>query len=475
MKFVWSCVTLILLFMFVFLLFSIKTHFKIKKRIEPFTTLTSLSAYNIKLKTIQSTSICDNPHAHIRDKLKVILNSNNYNKLRDTMEDIRIQESSSEPITNCAKLKQLFCNSNYEKIKHFINLGLHDGNNVWNIEDLAQGNANTATPSTLNSNIICENLNHLLENFHKIENGILACEPPPSNSRSYRTFDLNCTDQLDCPINKKLNSNLVDVTTRFKLDGDPTNDACVRDERCDDHNNFTWSPPCVSWTCGGSAPIQDGELKDNIDASCSNIQRDCTNICTPAPITLAEGENVRLRVFCNNEVGFSAYLDKKDKGTGHIGFSAFRTCFQRWKMTFLADEMTFYIQFQDHIVQVHSWYGSRTCDEGDHHGHYLNLDKDKGSCSGRIGELHCDKYRLKPNLDDEADRLFYIGDAINDTISKEYVQVDTAYNYKIRSHNNKYIAFSKYDGSISWYKDHYWLYLTDDKDNASWIQIESNV
>ena len=77
---------------------------------------------------------------------------------------------------------------------------------------------------------------------------------------------------------------------------------------------------------------------------------------------------------------------------------------------------------------------------------------------------------MKPNLDDEADRRFMFGDVYNDTISKLYVKLHTGYNYKIRSKNEKYIALMKLDWPG---QDYYQLKLVDNKNDASWIQIES--
>tara|TARA_Y100000389_G_C17453790_1_gene516641 strand:+ start:1071 stop:2483 length:1413 start_codon:yes stop_codon:yes gene_type:complete len=186
----------------------------------------NLSPYNINLSDTLSSSECENAGNDIYNKLKVVLTDTNYIILREKIATSTNQQNTQTPTpTKCEKLKELFCDKNYQKIKHFINIGLHDGNNIWNIEDNAQSNADNCDSNTLNKEIICENMSNLLDNFHIIKQGIIDCDPPDSSTRSYRSFDLNCSVISDCAVGHKLNSNLVDVTTRFKI-GD-TENACV--------------------------------------------------------------------------------------------------------------------------------------------------------------------------------------------------------------------------------------------------------
>ena len=226
-------------------------------------------------------------------------------------------------------------------------------------------------------------------------------------------------------------------------------------EICGNDNNYDWAE-CPSWNCGSPKSKQVGSLRSDItDVRCPNKERDCIhNGCTALEV---DGRVVRIKVQCTNESGTWKYLDKNDNN-GHVGFRDRDNCRQKWKISFL-NNFDCYIQFQDD-----------NCGYGNDN-HYLNLDQNRDDCYGSVNNLHCDKYRMKPNLDDEADRRFVFGDQYNNSIAKMYVKLHTGYNYKIRSKNEKYMALTK----VNWpgRTNYYSLKLVDNKNDASWIQIES--
>jgi hypothetical protein len=343
----------------------------------------------------ESSSVCENAGNDIYNKLKVVLTDTNYIKLRDKIDThTTTPQLNPSDLSNCEKLKELFCDKNYQKIKHFINIGLHVGNNIWNIEDNAQSNADNCDSNTLNKGIICGNMSNLLDNFHIIKQGIIDCDPPDPSTRSYRSFDLNCSPMLSCSAGQKLNSNVVDVTTRFKI-GD-TENACVpcspgqitdtpySCSNCVNTKPNTNKEQCVgcvdgdytigscSWTCTHTRPDANFISSTTGDTKfCGSRRKLCPAYsCTPLDIN---GLGVRIHVKNDNNTESIKCLQKQDATTGNnendIGFAPCYSSYEKWvleKQSGYPDPSTYRLIWKNDVDCAH-------CDQ---HNQYLDVHGD---------------------------------------------------------------------------------------------------
>ncbi len=273
----------------------------------------SFSTDNPISYTLDYSTDCISPYNQIDTKLKVVLNNSNYHILHDKIDEFNnnpnpdIEQST---LSNCDKLKEILCDTNYTKIKHFINIGHHDGNNVW--RDIAQSNAdNNCTSTTFNSNIICSNLTHLLDNFHVIKSGIIDCIP--CDNRTYRNYNLYCSNCIPCGSLEIINTSNVDISTRFYNDvgggsaclpcGDseipfdnimcsncptgykPNTDgnSCVL---CADSDYAPYTD-CAQWACDTPRPIVVKDRNTNAPSSCLETRTfGCMTDCIRTPINV---------------------------------------------------------------------------------------------------------------------------------------------------------------------------------------------
>lgn len=495
-SFVILCVSLILFSLITVLLFK-NTYLSKKTTLETFTVSTvqyeNLSEYNSNLLNSPSSSVCENADNDIYNKLKVVLTDTNYTILSEKIDTHTTNpQLIASTSSKCVKLKELFCDSNYQKIKHFINIGLHDdGNNVWNIEDTAQSNADNCDKNTLNSNIICANMSNLLDNFHIIKHGIIDCDPPNPSTRSYRSFDLNCSAPMsNCSVGQKLNSNVVDVTTRFNIGTD--DNACVacslgqitdtpyscsncvnlkpNDDKngcvgCVDEDYDNQIGSC-SWNCDQSRPTR--YFTSSLEFCTGSRVKPCSDPCTDLE---ANGVIVRLKIQCTAKTDVWKYLTKKTANNNqhHVGledkwsnYPSETYCGQRWKLNFDTGLKGFNIQYID---------DDTICGDSGYNNYYLNFDTDASTCYGskeseNWDQMYCGILSLKSDKDHDH-RKFEAHDRWNtSSLDRNWVLVNTGEFYYFKNKDGKFIKFE-----FSSMKQFY-LSSVSDVSYASAIQIE---
>lgn len=309
MKYIYIISIVLLFIVFIILLY--KTILKKSKQVvESFSTADTISTISYTLDYSTDACTYSTSYNQINTKLKVLLNNSNYHVLHDKVEEFNPPNTAIEQSTllsKCDKLKEILCDTNYTKIKHFINIGHHDGNNDW--MDIAQGNAdNNCTPTTFNSSIICSNLTHLLDNFHVIKSGIIDCEP--CAGIAYRANDLYCNNCSNCDSSDIFNTSNVDIPTKFynNVGGgsaclscgdsgfpstpnsctycgietgtkpDITTGECIP---CTD-SDYEVFYGCSTWSCGTPIPTSYRNRKGTAPLSCrANDAVNCTKACSP--------------------------------------------------------------------------------------------------------------------------------------------------------------------------------------------------
>lgn len=451
MKYIYI-ISIVLLFI-VFLILLYKTILKKSKQVvESFST-----PGTIDYTSDYSTNACaySTSYNQINTKLKVLLNNSNYHVLHDKIEELN-PTNIEHTISKCDRLKEILCDKNYTKIKHFINIGHHDGNNDW--MDIAQGNADyNCTPTTFNSNIICTNLTHLLDNFHVIKSGIIDCEP--CDGIAYRANDLYCNNCSNCDSSDIFNTSNVDIPTKFYNDvgggsaclscgdsgfpatpnsctncgigtgtkPDNTTGECIP---CTD-SDYEVFDYCRTWSCGTPVPTAYRNRKDTAPLSCkTNEAVNCTKACSPK----VDNHYVQIKAKDYSNHANVKCLTKGDDsdnvGLGECTSGGSKTCNTQWVIRVDPNDGDHY-RFQ--------YTGG--CTGGDWDNHVNNyLEHGGGSC-GNGQSTYCGSFETKEYKNEDKFKF--------KLVNKDHLGVYT----KIQRKNHNYLEYDTGENGGIWGSD----------------------